>query len=373
VKNEYNLVNAEELIKNIDPPEFIIHGFMPDKALGMIHGVSGCGKTFLSIDIAYHIACDMKWHGRDIKGGDIIYLAGEGIQGLKYRLLAYKQHYGQEMDKIHILPHGCNLNKKDNFISTKSAITQVVDKGASPKIIFVDTLHRFFDGNENNAEDAKSLIDHCDMLKTSFNCTVILIHHTGLSEGASERARGSSAWKGAMDFEYNMQRNNEENIHVKCKKMKDFEEPNTMVFTSEKIIIDNVYYDNGEEVTSIVLKYDGCTLDKDVGKPKKQKKYEDAINQGIDIIRGAYPLYGEIYTDKCHIKHQNLSQYLIDEYGKSKTQAYDMLKSDTNRLLGKMIKSNLVEKISMGGEQYIKIVDLELEAELKNFKKHNVS
>lgn len=34
-----------------------------------------------------------------------------------------------------------------------------------------------------------------------FNCSVLLVHHTGVAEGAQGRARGSSAWKGAMENE----------------------------------------------------------------------------------------------------------------------------------------------------------------------------
>jgi putative DNA primase/helicase len=65
----------------------------------------------------------------------------------------------------------------------------------------VDTLHRFLDGDENSATDAKTMLDACSALIQEFACSVILIHHTGVSSEAQHRGRGSSAWRGALDIE----------------------------------------------------------------------------------------------------------------------------------------------------------------------------
>mgnify|MGYP006204592423 CR=1 FL=1 len=39
-----------------------------------------------------------------------------------------------------------------------------------------DTLN----GDENKAQDAKTMLDACNALMQEFNCSVILVHHTGL-------------------------------------------------------------------------------------------------------------------------------------------------------------------------------------------------
>ena len=49
------------------------------------------------------------------------------------------------------------------------------------------------------------MIDACNCIQREFGCAVWLVHHTGVSEEAQHRARGSSAWKGALDNEVNIQ------------------------------------------------------------------------------------------------------------------------------------------------------------------------
>ena len=68
-------------------------------------------------------------------------------------------------------------------------------------MIIVDTLHRFLSGDENSAQDAKTMLDACSGLMQEFGCSVVLVHHTGVSDEAQHRARGSSAWRGALDLE----------------------------------------------------------------------------------------------------------------------------------------------------------------------------
>ena len=45
------------------------------------------------------------------------------------------------------------------------------------------------------------MLDACGHLQAEFGCAVILVHHTGVSDEAQHRARGSSAWRGALDIE----------------------------------------------------------------------------------------------------------------------------------------------------------------------------
>jgi putative DNA primase/helicase len=91
-----------------------------------------------------------------------------------------------------------------------------------PEIIVVDTLHRFLDGDENSAADAKSMLDACAALINEFGASVILVHHTGVNAEAQHRARGSSAWRGALDVEISVVPG--ETIEIIQRKSKDAEE-----------------------------------------------------------------------------------------------------------------------------------------------------
>ena len=45
------------------------------------------------------------------------------------------------------------------------------------------------------------MLDACAGLTAEYGCSVALVHHTGVAEDQQHRARGSSAWRGALDAE----------------------------------------------------------------------------------------------------------------------------------------------------------------------------
>ena len=83
------------------------------------------------------------------------------------------------------------------FCKEVDAIAQT--KGA-PRLIIIDTVARHMGGlDENNAKDMVKLTLTADKLKDDYQCAVMLVHHTGHSH--QDRARGSTAFKGALDTE----------------------------------------------------------------------------------------------------------------------------------------------------------------------------
>lgn len=69
------------------------------------------------------------------------------------------------------------------------------------------------------------MLDACATIMQEFDCSVVLVHHTGVSEEAQHRARGSSAWRGALDIEVSVKPGNSDKpIEVLQRKMKDAEE-----------------------------------------------------------------------------------------------------------------------------------------------------
>ena len=82
----------------------------------------------------------------------------------------------------------------------------------------------FLSGDENSAQDAKSMLDACASLMGDFGCSVLLVHHTGVSEEAQARARGSSAWRGALDIEISVSpAKDDKPITITQRKSKDAE------------------------------------------------------------------------------------------------------------------------------------------------------
>jgi putative DNA primase/helicase len=121
-------------------------------------------------------------------------------------------------------------------------------------VIVVDTLHRFLAGDENSAQDAKTMLDACNALMMEFDCSVILVHHTGVSDEAQHRARGSSAWRGALDIEISIVPGKEGiPMQIVQRKSKDAEMAETVHVELQQVAIPGWLDEDGQQVTSAVI------------------------------------------------------------------------------------------------------------------------
>jgi hypothetical protein len=80
----------------------------------------------------------------------------------------------------------------------------------------------------------------------------MFVHHTGLNDSSKNRARGSSAWKGALDVSVLISRASSDVIKISCEKMKDAQEPEPLFGSLEYV---NLGWtdDDGEEIKGAVF------------------------------------------------------------------------------------------------------------------------
>ena len=196
------LVQADEFCSKPEPITWLVKKWIQAEALIMVHGPSAGGKTFVVLDWILRMAADIPhWCGEQHKikpGAHVVYLAGEGHKGIKSRVAGWKHYHHVPRLRMHISRDGCDLNTREGLQRVVDNINSLKNK---PAIIVVDTLHRFLLGDENSSVDTKGMLDACAILMRKYSCTVLLVHHTGVSEESQHRARGSSAWRGALDIE----------------------------------------------------------------------------------------------------------------------------------------------------------------------------
>ena len=72
---------------------WLIKNLLPALGIAVIYGHPGSGKSFLALDWALHIALGWDWQGRKVKQGLVIYVAAEGITGLRNRVEAFRRHH----------------------------------------------------------------------------------------------------------------------------------------------------------------------------------------------------------------------------------------------------------------------------------------
>jgi len=282
------LVDAVDFSAQPTPISWLIKGWAQAQALMMIHGPSGSGKTFVVLDWCCRMAASVPdWMGAKVRPGAVIYLAGEGHHGLRGRLAAWQTaNTAIPRGTMVLSSSGCDLDTQAGLIKARDAIAALPVR---PSLIVVDTLHRFLSGDENSAQDAKEMLDSCAALMATFGCAVLLVHHTGVHEDAQGRARGSSAWRGALDIEVSVTCK-DGTITIAQRKSKDAEMLAPVHACLKSIPIPGWLDEDGAQVTSAILAAADAppVREKEPAAHKNRKAFENAWwASGAEVLDGA--------------------------------------------------------------------------------------
>lgn len=285
------LIPADDFSAQPAPISWLVKGWLQDRALIMVHGPSGGGKTFVVLDWVLTMAAGRdQWNGLRVRPGPIVYLAGEGHQGLRGRVAAWKQHNAVSRLSMWLSKGGCDLNTREGLRRVSDAIRELP---ITPSVIVVDTLHRFLNGDENKAQDAKTMLDACAELMDAFQCAVILVHHTGVSDEAQHRARGSSAWRGALDIEISVVPGSQKGdpLQVVQRKSKDAELAEDLTAELVSVPITGWLDEDGEQVSSaVVVLTNRQPAQKDTAKTHQhQQTFRRAWEHGGAVWRDSSP------------------------------------------------------------------------------------
>lgn len=333
------LIAADDFCQQPKPIKWLIKGFMQREALHMIHGPSGGGKTFFVLDQMLHVAAGFEdWNGHRTRGGLVVYLAGEGHHGLRGRIAAWKAKHNNPRLNMHISKGGTDLNTLDGLHRVRTAIMALPE---APAVIVVDTLHRFLSGDENSAQDAKTMLDACGHLQREFGCAVILVHHTGVSDEAQHRARGSSAWRGALDIEISVVPGSEDQpMQVVCRKMKDGEPFKPMQFNITGVPLEGWFDEDGEQVWSAVLESATGGAQK-AGRPASnhERTFMTAWSElGHDMMRGC-----------PYVSRSGLIDYLVTRCDMSEKSAAQVVKpGHRGGIISELMAAGMIEKDGPG-------------------------
>lgn len=275
-------------IANIDvkPIDWLIDDFVESKALVEVFGAPESGKSLLAIDWGLSVAAGVPWCGHKTQQGAVFYIAGEGHNGLSRRFSAWGKHNAVDQKALPFYPSlqpAAFYNKQSAIDVERSIASMAKENGAIPRLVIVDTLARNFGGgNENSTEDMSLFVAHVDAhLRLKFNCTVLLVHHTG--HGAAERGRGSSALKAAVDTEYSMNKHqNGAVINLACTKMKDASHPAPKSFTIAAIDL-GIQDEKGHIASGAVLQETTYTAPE-----PKEKPLPDNQVDALELLERLY-------------------------------------------------------------------------------------
>lgn len=181
----------EDEFKFYPPPVWLLKDRLMRNSIAMLYGPSGHYKSFLALNMAGEVAQ---------MGECAFYVAAEGIARMAVKdypawKLAYAEerklplYMTDEMPKI--------FNGQTDYDAFADSIKAKAE-GRPVGIIFLDTLNRAMSGlNDNDARDASQMVEAAEALKRTFQCCVVLVHHTPKYD--KETWRGSGVFYNDFD------------------------------------------------------------------------------------------------------------------------------------------------------------------------------
>lgn len=287
--------SISELIKQPRKIDWLIKGRMDCESLNLIFGEPGSMKSFAAIDMGLCIASGMDYHGYPVKKtGSVFYIVGEGQNGIARRLKAWMQHNSKIGVEIPFFVSDraaqfLDLESVTDLIKKVDKLKEIHD---DPVLVIIDTLNRNFgNGDENSTKDMSGFISYVDIhIRLRYKCAVLIVHHTPLND--TGRARGASSLHGATDWEYSLKVEKNGTRVLTAVKVKDHESPPDICLEPVIVQLDGWIDEDGEALTSCVLKKGGCIPEKLEGSQKI------ALDSLFELIReGSCNREGRVHVD----------------------------------------------------------------------------
>ncbi len=242
-------------------PNWLIRGLLVEQTTSVLSADGGSFKSFFALEMALCIATGTPFHGREVKRGNVVYIAAEGFYTLFERATAWAQRHGVELpENFHILRAPVNL-------SDARAVADFVAhfKELAPDYAVFDTLSQNALGlNENSNDEMARFMAGMARVGRELGAHVQTVHHNSKATGTF---RGAGAIKNNVDTHITLERpeNDDQNtVFIRCEKQrgKPFEP-----FALRGVEIVLPFTDEfGDEITSLVFEECG-----DAVAPKNEK------------------------------------------------------------------------------------------------------
>ena len=287
------VLTLDELEARTMNVNWLVKGLVPRDSMGMLFGGSGTYKSFISLDLALHIAHGMDWAGRRTEEGAVLVVAAEGGAGIYRRIQAWHQHHGLERTKnVFVCITPLILSEAHSMDVLRNSIAKMP---VVPALVIIDTLAQTFAGVENDSSDISAYLRGINSeLRAEFNTSVIIVHHSGHT--VAERPRGSSALIGNLDYILGVFRpeGDERVARLSVVKQKDADKVEDLHFDMRHIVLG--VDEDDEEISSLVAecsksapaaagrssKYDGAIMQALYDGPKTERQLKDATSSLSD-------------------------------------------------------------------------------------------
>ncbi len=191
-------VLTSDQLDDIPDPEPIISDYLDKATLCRIFGPPKSLKSFIALSMAGAVAGGIRWFGYRTEKARVLYVVAEGVRGTRRRVRAWEQENGAKID-VRFYPRAVQIGDPDQ---QRRLIAYA--RTYNFEFVIFDTQARCTVGvKENDNTEMGVIIAALDALRETTGACVMLVHHSGTEGG---RGRGATAWDGAVDAEFEVQR-----------------------------------------------------------------------------------------------------------------------------------------------------------------------
>lgn len=181
-------VHSDGDILAMEPPRYVIEGWLPVGFFSDFFGEPGSKKTFVINDQLRHIRAGKPWHGHAVTRGATLLFEGEGLEQLQNRIIAWDEYH----ENPDLAPGGAVSAPVD--MTTPEGVARVArtvrdfEKAHCERVVCVgfDPVVEYMNGEENG-EGMELVTRGFRALARYLDIAVVLGAHTN---AAGERARG---------------------------------------------------------------------------------------------------------------------------------------------------------------------------------------
>lgn len=200
---ESELIDLDDL-EDLEP---LIDGFLYRETMVRTFGPPKSLKSFVTLDMAACVSLGMEWQGRATVQTTVLYVVAEGLRGVKKRRNAWNEYHNTEM-KVIFYPRAVQIGDQEEMFRL-IAFCRLKQVG----YVVFDTQARCTVGvDENDNSENGEIVASLDILKRETGACVHLVHHSVGSN--DQKARGATAWDGAVDAEFFTKRDKAVREHV---------------------------------------------------------------------------------------------------------------------------------------------------------------
>ncbi|MBQ0017878.1 MAG: AAA family ATPase [Clostridiales bacterium] len=212
---ELEVKTGTEILDDIYLPKHeIISGILP-RGTYLLGGASKTGKSFMVLQLAYHISKGIPVCGRAVRKGTVLYLALEDNEKRLQRRMC--QMFGAEnVDNVYFATKAATISG-----GLEEQIRDFLNQHTDTSLVIIDTLQKVREYDRGSYADDYAVISAVKNITDARDLAIIIVHHVNKQkhDDPMNELSGTTALSGAADGSYLLKKDKRESNNATLKLM----------------------------------------------------------------------------------------------------------------------------------------------------------